>query len=67
MSVRRVVRTGLVCLAASAIASPGSAQKKDGIETCPTPIGTISINEPAADQVRALSGYSLGSPAGVST
>ena len=65
MSVRRVVRTGLVCLAASAIASPGSAQKKDGIETCPTPIGTISINEPAADQVRALSGYSLGSPAGV--
>ena len=40
-------------------------QKKDGIETCATPIGTISINEPEAHMVRALSGYNLGSPAGV--
>jgi hypothetical protein len=59
------VTVGLVCLTATAIAAPAFAQKKNDIEKCETPIGTISINEPEADEVRALSGYNLGSPAGV--
>jgi hypothetical protein len=67
MSVRSFVKAGLACLTVSAVAIPAFAQQKtkDGIEKCDTPIGTISINEPEADQVRALSGYNLGSPAGV--
>ena len=65
MTVREPLKAALVCLAALAIASPASAQKKDAIEKCDTPIGTISINEPEAAMARALSGYQLGSPSGV--
>jgi hypothetical protein len=67
MFVRNFVKAGVACLVVSAVAIPVSAQQKtkDGIEKCATPIGTIAINEPEADQVRALSGYNLGSPASV--
>ena len=65
MTVRLPGTMALACLAVASFASPAFAQKKDGIEKCATPIGTISINEPEAAQVRALSGYNLGSPAGV--
>lgn len=65
MSVRRAMRVGLACVSVTVLAAPAFAQKKDGIERCDTPIGTIAINEPEADQIRALSGYNLGSPAGV--
>lgn len=67
MPVRNFVKAGLACLAVSAVAAPAFAQQKtkDGIERCETPVGTIAINEPEAEQARALSGYNLGSPAGV--
>jgi hypothetical protein len=67
MLVRNFVKVGLTCLTVSAVAMSALAQQKtkDGIEKCDTPIGTIAINEPEADQVRALSGYNLGSPSGV--
>jgi len=67
MSVRNFVKAGLACLTMSALTLAVHAQQKtkDGIERCDTPIGTIANNEPEADQVRALSGYKLGSPAGV--
>jgi hypothetical protein len=67
MFVRNFVKAGFACLTMTVVAVPAVAQQKtkDGIETCGSPIGTIAINEPEADQVRALSGYDLGSPAGV--
>jgi hypothetical protein len=65
MSVRQTGKAAAVCLVVAALASPAFAQKKDGIEKCDAPIGTISINEPEASMARALSGYNLGSPAGV--
>src|SRR5215210_1607268 len=65
MFARRPVRLAVACVTASALATPAFAQKKDAIEKCPSPIGTISINEPEASMVRALSGYNLGSPAAV--
>ena len=65
MSVRQTGKAAAVCLVVAALASPAFAQKKDGIEKCDAPIGTIAINEPEASMARALSGYNLGSPAGV--
>lgn len=65
MKVRLPGTIALACLSVVTLVSPAFAQKKDGIEKCASPIGTISINEPEAAQVRALSGYNLGSPAGV--
>lgn len=65
MTVRLPGTIALACLSVATFTAPASAQKKDGIEKCASPIGTISINEPEAAQVRALSGYNLGSPAGV--
>jgi hypothetical protein len=66
MALRDLVRGTSVCIAAIAIGSPSFAQnKKDAIERCDTPIGSISINEPEASMVRALSSYNLGSPAAV--
>ena len=65
MFVRQVGRTAAACVTTALLASPAFAQKKDGIEKCDAPIGTISINEPEADMTRALSGYNLGSPSGV--
>jgi curli biogenesis system outer membrane secretion channel CsgG/SH3-like domain-containing protein len=56
-------------LAASAmlLLSAGGAaaqdKPKDAIEKCEAPLGTLSINEPAASVVTALSSYNLGSPA----
>ena len=46
MSVRQTGKAAAVCLVVAALASPAFAQKKDGIEKCDAPIGTISINEP---------------------
>jgi hypothetical protein len=65
MTVREIGKAAVACLAMCALSSPAFAQKKDAIEKCDTPIGTISINEPEASMVRALSGYNLGSPSGV--
>lgn len=66
MTVRVSGTLALASLALATFASPAFAQeKKDGIEKCAAPLGTISINEPEAHMVRALSGYNLGSPAGV--
>jgi curli biogenesis system outer membrane secretion channel CsgG len=65
MTVRRFGKVAVACLAAAVLSSPALAQKKEAIEKCDTPIGTISINEPEASMVRALSGYNLGSPSGV--
>lgn len=58
-------RTAVVLCAALLCASPAAAQQKDkdAVEKCDAPYGTLSINEPEASVVRALSGYSLGSPA----
>jgi len=60
-----ILRAACACAAVVAISTPALAQKKDGIEKCDAPLGTISINEPEANAVRALSGYNLGSPSGV--
>ena len=67
MTSRPRLRAASACVAIVAMSAPAFAQNKtkDGIETCDAPIGTISINEPEAATVRALSGYNLGSPAGV--
>lgn len=65
MFVRRSTQLALACVAATAFAAPAFAQKKDAIEKCDAPIGTIAINEPEAAMARALSGYQLGSPAAV--
>ncbi|HVH55899.1 MAG TPA: CsgG/HfaB family protein [Vicinamibacterales bacterium] len=65
MTVRRFGKVAAACLGAAALASPVLAQNKDAIEKCAAPIGTMSINEPEASMVRALSGYNLGSPSGV--
>jgi curli biogenesis system outer membrane secretion channel CsgG len=67
MSTRPRLMAASACAAvlATAVASPVLAQKKDAIEKCAAPLGTISINEPEAHMVRALSGYNLGSPAAV--
>jgi hypothetical protein len=65
MTTRPLFRAACACVAIGAICTPAYAQKKDAIEKCSAPIGTISINEPEADAVRALSGYDLGSPSGV--
>lgn len=64
MTIRPALRAACACLAI-AVPSHALAQKTDSIEKCAAPIGTIAINEPEADAVRALSGYNLGSPAGV--
>lgn len=68
MFVHRSIHFALACAAAAALSEPAfaqDAQKKSGVEKCAAPIGNISINEPEADMVRALSGYNLGSPAAV--
>jgi curli biogenesis system outer membrane secretion channel CsgG len=67
MTSRPLLRAVSACVAIAAMSAPAYAQNKtkDGIEKCDAPIGTISINEPEAATVRALSGYNLGSPAGV--
>lgn len=67
MTSRTLLRAAAACVAIAAMSAPTFAQNKtkDGIEKCDAPIGTISINEPEAATVRALSGYNLGSPAGV--
>jgi hypothetical protein len=65
MILRRAIQIAFSCITAAAVASPALAQKKDAIEKCDAPIGTISINEPEASMVRALSSYNLGSPAAV--
>lgn len=65
MVMRQPAGAVLVCVAVAYLASPALAQKKDPVEKCAAPIGTISINEPEAAVVRALSGYNLGSPAAV--
>lgn len=67
MTSRPLLRVASACVAIAAMSAPAYAQNKtkDGIEKCDAPIGTISINEPEAAMVRALSGYNLGSPAGV--
>lgn len=65
MALRELVKVALVCVAATTVASPAFAQKKDAIEKCEAPLGSISINEPEASMVRALSRYNLGSPAAV--
>lgn len=65
MTVRPALRAACACAAIAAAPSYALAQKNDSIEKCTAPIGTIAINEPAADAARALSGYNLGSPAGV--
>jgi len=65
MFVRRSFPLALACVTATAFAYPALAQKKDAIENCAAPIGTISINEPEAAMARALSGYQLGSPSAV--
>ena len=65
MTTRPLLRAACACLALTALPSAALAQKKDAIETCDAPIGSISINEPEANTVRALSGYNLGSPAAV--
>ena len=65
MTIRLLLKAAGACVAVAALSAPASAQKKDAIERCDAPLGTISINEPEANAVRALSGYNLGSPAGV--
>jgi hypothetical protein len=65
MITRPILGAACACVAISAISSSALAQNKDAIEKCAAPIGTISINEPEANAVRALSGYNLGSPSGV--
>lgn len=65
MTIRPALRAACACMAIAAMPSHALAQTNDSIEKCAAPIGTISINEPAADAARALSGYNLGSPAGV--
>jgi hypothetical protein len=67
MTSRPLLRAASACVAIAAMSAPAYAQNKtqNGIEKCEAPIGTISINEPEAAMVRALSGYNLGSPAGV--
>lgn len=67
MTSRPLLRAASACVAIAAMSAPAYAQNKtkNGIEKCDAPIGTIFINEPEADTVRALSGYNLGSPAGV--
>lgn len=65
MTLRPALRAACACMAIAAMPSHALAQKNDSTERCAAPIGTISINEPAADAARALSGYNLGSPAGV--
>jgi hypothetical protein len=64
----RSTHLALACATAAALSTAAfaqDAQKTTGVEKCAAPIGTISINEPEADMVRALSGYNLGSPAAV--
>ena len=58
---RRVV-SALVCVAALAVAAPVSAQDKDKIEKCPTPYGTLAVNEPTDEVLSWLRRYSLESP-----
>lgn len=65
MTFREFVKTGVACVVATAAANPAFGQKKTAIEKCDAPMGSISINEPEASMVRALSGYNLGSPAAV--
>jgi hypothetical protein len=58
----RLVVSALVCMAALTVAAPVSAQDKDKIEKCPTPYGTLAVNEPTDEVLSWLRRYSLGSP-----
>lgn len=55
---------GLLTLGASCVAlsMPASVYAQDKVTKCPTPYGTIAINEPSQDSLRYLYGYRLGSP-----
>ncbi len=58
----RFVVSALGCLAALAVAATVSAQDKDKIEKCPTPYGTLAVNEPTDEVLSWLRRYSLESP-----
>lgn len=61
----RFAVSALICFAALTMAVPVSAQDdkdKNKIEKCPTPYGTLAVNEPTDEVLGWLRRYSLESP-----
>ena len=56
--------SAVLCAVSLTVASPAAAQdkSKDKIEKCPTPYGTLAVNEPTDEVLMWLRNYSLGSP-----